>query len=150
MYRLYEITLENGTESQAITSYDTETEALASFHSKYGSQIKSPYYDAQLLIVLDNLGKVVDKSYHTQSEDNVISPRLLEVKVTDSEAENASKYDTNDLVIGNFHSKLGSAMANSEVKAEMLRGIDGKGNELVYQYWVRPIEVEEEPTTDGE
>lgn len=141
MYRLFQFVLEDGTEKPSIYEHETETEALASFHSKYGSQIKKPYYSAMLLVVLDNTGKVVAKGYHTQSEDYSLSPRLLEVKVTDKETADSPSYETTDLVIGNYHSKLGSAMADSTVKAEMLRGIDGQGNEIIYQYWVRPIEI---------
>lgn len=58
--------------------------------------------------------------------------------MTDSEAADMSKYDTVYNVTANYHSKLGSAKKNSAVKAEMLRGIDGKGNQVEYTYWVRP------------
>lgn len=147
MYRLYQFTLLDGTEGQSIYTYETELEAMADFHKKYGSQLKSPYYNAVCLIVLDNVGKVVDSAYHAMSDDYSISSRLITVEVTtDGETANASKYNSTDEILGNFHSKLGSAMDNESVLAEMLRGVDGKGNEIIFKYYVRPISVTEETT----
>lgn len=140
MYRLVEIVILNDKESQSINDFATETEALASFHSKYGSQICNPYYNAQMLLVLDGSLRTIEHSYHTQDETLVIKPRLIEVKTTTEEAENMAAYDSNDLVIGNFHTKLGSAMNNANVKIEVLKGIDSEGNEIIYDSWIRTSE----------
>ena len=67
--------------------------------------------------------------------------RLFEVKVTDSEAANMTKYNSTIYLTANYHTKLGAAKKNANVRAEMLRGIDGKGNQVEYTYWVRPIEI---------
>lgn len=161
MFRLIEITRIADTESQAILDFESEVEASGELHSKLGAAMKAETYQAELLILLDNIGEIVEsgshfKTYEVEEEveteggetetittevEYVLSPRLIEVKVTDSEAANMSKYNSTFDVTANYHSKLGSAKKNLAVKAEMLRGIDGKGNQVEYTYWVRPIEI---------
>lgn len=150
MYRLIELVIQNNKEAQAIYPYDTYEEAKGEFETKVGADMMSNAYSAFTLMVLDNIGVVLDVK-HVGEE---LAPRLIEVKVTDEEEPNISKYDTTQLVEANFHSKWGSAIKNDTVKAEMLRGIDGFGGEVCYTYWVRPIEQEEpapepEETTEG-
>lgn len=145
MYRLIEIVKQNDTESQAIYPFEDYTSAKGEFETKVGADMKSNAYSAFTLMVLDNIGVVLDVK-HVGEE---LAPRLIEVKVTDEEEPNISKYDTTQLVEANFHSKWGSAIKNDAVKAEMLRGIDGFGGEVCYTYWVRPIE-QEEPTPEPE
>ena len=48
-------------------------------------------------------------------------------------------------VSADFWKRLGGAKQNADVKAIMLRGIGANGEQLEYSYWVRPIEVPEEP-----
>lgn len=161
MFRLIEITRIADTESQAILDFESEVEASGELHSKLGAAMKAETYQAELLILLDNIGKIVEsgshfKTYEVEEEveteggetetittevEYELSPRLIEIKVTDSEVANVSKYNTTFDVTANYHSKLGSAKKNLAVKAEMLRGIDGKGNQVEYTYWVRPIEI---------
>lgn len=142
MYRLIEITKQNDKESQAIYPFEDYTSAKGEFETKVGANMKSDAYSAFTLMVLDNIGAVLDVK-HIGEE---LTPRLIEVKVTDTEEPDISKYDTTQLVEANFHSKWGAAIKNDAVRAEMLRGIDGFGGTICYIYWVRPIEpVEPEP-----
>lgn len=152
MYRLIQVVIEDTTQSQSMYEYDTETELMADFHAKYGSQVTKPYYKAMLLVALDGSLKTIDKCYYVgtttdetgeTTEIASLNPRLVEVKTTTEEVGNLSSYDTEELVIGNFHSKLGSAMKNENVKLEVLKGIDGKGNEIIYESWIREAEITE-------
>lgn len=136
MYRLIEIVKQGETESTAIYPFEDYTSAKGEFETRVGADMRSNAYSAFTLMVIDGIGKVLDVKH----EGDGLAPRLLEVKVTDVEEPNMSKYDSTYLVEVNFHSKLGSAIKNSEVRAEMLRGIDEFGGEIVYEYWVRPIE----------
>lgn len=148
MYRLIEIVKQNDTESQAIYPFEDYTSAKGEFETKVGADMKSDAYSAFTLMVLDNIGAVLDVK-HIGEE---LTPRLIEVKVTDTEEPDISKYDTTQLVEANFHSKWGAAIKNDAVRAEMLRGIDGFGGTICYTYWVRPIEyvepVEPEEVTE--
>lgn len=164
MFRLIEITRVADTESQAILDFESEVEASGELHSKLGAAMKAETYQAELLILLDNIGEIVEsgshfKTYEVEEEveteggetetittevEYALSPRLIEVKVTDSEAANMSKYNSTFDVTANYHTKLGAAKKNANVRAEMLRGIDGKGNQVEYTYWVRPIEITSE------
>lgn len=139
MYRLVEIVKQNGTESQAIYPFEDYTSAKGEFETKVGADMKSDAYSAFTLMVLDDIGAVVDVKHVGEG----LSPRLIEVKTTDEEVPNISKYDTTDLVEANFHSKWGAAIKNDAVRAEMLRGIDNFGGAVCYTYWVRPIEYVE-------
>ena len=161
MFRLIEITRISDTESQAILDFESEIEASGELHSKLGAAMKAETYQAELLLLLNNIGEIVEsgshfKTYEVEEEietdggetetittevEYELSPRLIEIKVTDSEAANMSKYNTTFDVTANYHTKLGAAKKNADVRAEMLRGIDGKGNQVEYTYWVRPIEI---------
>ena len=122
--------------------------------------MKDANNQAKLILLLNNIGEVVESGSHfktheveeeietiggetetvTREVEYELSPRLIDVRVTDSEVGNIAKYDTVFDVIANYHTKLGSAKKNADVKAMMLRGIDGKGNQVEYTYWVRPYE----------
>lgn len=164
MFRLIEITRISDTESQATIDFASEVEASGELHSRLGAAMKAETYQAELLLLLNNIGEIVERGTHfktyeveeeietdggetetiTTEVEYELSPRLIEIKVTDSEAANVFKYNTTFDVTANYHSKLGSAKKNLAVKAEMLRGIDGKGNQVEYTYWVRPIEITSE------
>lgn len=145
MYRLIELVIQNNKEAQAIYPFDTYEEAKGEFETKVGADMKSEAYTGFMLLIIDNIGKVID----IKQGGDTFKPRLIEVKVTDEETPEITPYDSTLLVEANFHSKWGAAIKNDKVKAEMLRGIDGFGGEVCYTYWVRPIE-QEEPTPESE
>lgn len=133
MYRLIELIKQDEKESQAIYPFNTYTEAKGEYESKAGANMKSDAYSTFTLMVLDNEGHVCDVKH----EGEELTPRLIEVKTTDTEENDIMKYATTELVEANFHSKWGSAIKNTSVSAEMLRGIDGLGGEVCSTYWVR-------------
>lgn len=68
--------------------------------------------------------------------------RLIEItRIADTESQAILDFESEVEASGELHSKLGAAKKNANVRAEMLRGIDGKGNQVEYTYWVRPIEI---------
>ena len=164
MFRLVEITRVADNETQALREYASEVEASGELHYRLGSAMKDETTQVKLLLLLNNIGEVVESGSHfktheveetietengetetiTTEVEYEVSPRLIDVKVTDSEVGNIAKYDTNLDVTANYHSKLGAAKKSADVKAIMLRGIDGKGNQLEYTYWVRPATVPSE------
>lgn len=150
MYRLLEISKANDKESQAIYPFEDFTAMEAEYESKLGANMKSDSIQAELLIMLDgSLGTIKA----AKVGDSEIQPRLIEVKTTDSEVADIMKYDTTQLVSANFHSKLGAAMKNEAVIIEVLKGIDGNGNEIEHRAWIRPVEPvepQEEPQEQGE
>lgn len=148
MYRIISLvrTVEDSKESQSIYEYASETEAKGNYELKLGQNSKSDLYDAFTILLLDNVGNVLDSAHKGEE----LTPRLINVNVAEdgTEKANISKYDTTDLVEANFHEKLGSTILNTTDKAVMYRGIDGNGAQVCYEYWVRPIEVAEETTTE--
>ena len=64
MFRLIEITRIADTESQAILDFESEVEASGELHSKLGAAMKAETYQAELLILLDNIGKIVESGSH--------------------------------------------------------------------------------------
>ena len=159
MYRLFEVNKINDKESQSIYSFDDFTAMEAEYETKLGAWMKNNDLQGELLIML---GGSLETLGMARIGDAELSPRLIEVKTTNEENETVSKYDTTRIVSANFHSKLGSAMKNEEVKIEVLKGIDGNGNQIEYRSWIRPIPIvvpepevepiEEEPEepTEGE
>lgn len=53
-------------EGKAVYEYQTENEAIASFHSKMGSAMKSDLYDSELLLVIDSNGTVVKREKYSK------------------------------------------------------------------------------------
>ena len=59
MYYLIEIaTGDEKIAGKGIYTYNTRTEALASYHSKLGVAMKSPMYQTELVMVIDDAGAV--------------------------------------------------------------------------------------------
>lgn len=56
------------------------------------------------------------------------------------------EYATEMEAIANFHSKMGGAMKNATYASELLMVVTNTGAVVKSEYWVRPIEVKEEPT----
>lgn len=141
MFRLIEIVrnVSDEKETQSTYEYESAIDAKGDYETKLGADMKSDLYSDVLLILLDNEGDVIDQAFVGQTP---FQPRLYEVKVTNEEVANMSKYDNDNLVIANFHSKWGSAIKNRNVKAEMLRGFNGSGSTLAFTYWVRPTTEE--------
>lgn len=148
MYRIISIvrTVEDSKESQSIYEYTSEVEAKGNYELKLGQNSKSDLYDALTILLLDNVGNILD-SAHVGEE---LTPRLINVNVAENgtETANVAPYDTTALVEANYHEKFGKTILNTTDKAVMYRGIDGNGGFVCYEYWVRPIEVTEETTTE--
>lgn len=143
MYRLYSITRnQDETEKQSIYEYNGVTEAEGNFEQKKGQAMADGKF--AFLMLLDNIGQIHD-GYITKVGEGTITPRLFEVKVTDSEVNKVYPQNTNEAVSADFYKRLGGAKLDDTVKAIMLRGIGANGEELEYAYWVRPIE-QKEPT----
>lgn len=157
MYRLYSITHnQDETEKQSIYEYDNVTEAEGNFEQKKGQAMADG--KVAFLMLLDNIGKIHERydekgkpidTYLTMVGEGTITPRLFEVKVTDSEVNKVYPQNTNEEVSADFYKRLGGAKLDDTVKAIMLRGIGANGEQLEYAYWVRPIEPVE-PTPEPE
>lgn len=147
MYRLYSITRnQDETEKQSIYEYDNVTEAEGNFEQKKGQAMADGKF--AFLMLLDNIGKIHDE-YIAMVGEGTITPRLFEVKTTDSEVNKVYPQETNEAVSADFYKRLGGAKLDNAVKAIMLRGIGANGEQLEYSYWVRPIEPVE-PTPEPE
>lgn len=143
MYRLYKITLNaDGSERPSVDMYDDVTVAEGSFEFQKGLAMENNSF--AFLMLLDNIGQI-HNGYITMVGEGAIKPRLFEVKTTDSEATKSYIHEDAQGVSADFWKRLGGAKQNADVKAIMLRGIGAKGEQLEYSYWVRPIEVPEEP-----
>ena len=134
MYRIIEAVKQDGKETQSWYSFETEAEARVEYETKLGANMKTDIYSASLLALVDNVGNVI---CNKKIGEDALSPRLMEVKATSKEETSLTKYDTDNLVEANFHSKWGAAIKNSSVQSEMLLGFDGEGNAIVSTYWVR-------------
>lgn len=137
MYRLYYITLNtDGTEKQSIYEYENVTEAEGNFEQKKGQAMADGKF--AFLMLLDNIGQI-HNGYIIMVGEGTITPRLFEVKTTDSEVNKVYTQATNEAVLADFYKRLGGAKLDDTVKAIMLRGISANGEQLEYAYWVRPI-----------
>lgn len=141
MFRLYSITRnQDETEKQSIYEYENVTEAEGNFEQKKGQAMADGKF--AFLMLLDNVGQI-HNNYITTVGEGTITPRLFEVKVTDSEVNKVYPQETNEAISADFYKRLGGAKLDDTVRAIMLRGIGANGEQLEYAYWVRPIEQEE-------
>lgn len=142
MYRLYSITHnQDETEKQSIYEYESVTEAEGNFEQKKGQAMADGKF--AFLMLLDYDGRIHD-GYITLVGEGTITPRLFEVKTTDSEVNKVYPQETNAAISADFYKRLGGAKLDDTVKAIMLRGIGAHGEQLEYSYWVRPIGVPSE------
>lgn len=145
MYRLIEITFSNDKESQAIYPYDDIVALEAEYESKLGQAMLNN--TDELLIALDNIGKVVEGSNKTplsaKHGSHNFAPRLYECKTTDVETPDVAKYDNEATLHARFHTKKGAAMKDNAVKQEVLFGFVNN-SQVEYCQWVRPVEIPEE------
>lgn len=65
MFYLLEVTTTDKV-SKAVYQYDTLNEAKANFHSKLGSQMKSAFCLAELVMVIDEYGAVYASERYTK------------------------------------------------------------------------------------
>lgn len=139
MYRLYSITHnQDETEKQSIYEYENVIEAEGNFEQKKGQAMADGKF--AFLMLLDNIGQI-HNGYITMVGEGTITPRLFEVKTTDSEVNKVYPQETNEAVSADFFKRLGGAKLDDTVRATMLRGIGANGEQLEYAYWVRPIEI---------
>ena len=142
MYRFYKIVLkEDGTEQPSVTEYEDVVVAEGNFEFQKGLAMENKTF--AFLMLLDNIGQIHNGYIATVGEGE-IKPRLFEVKVKDTEAAKSYLHDENSEVSADFFKRLGGAKQDATVKAIMLRGIGAHGEQLEYQYWVRPVEIPEE------
>lgn len=77
MFYLIEIsTGDSKIAGKSIYEFETENEAEANFHSKLGSAMKSPLFATELLMVVDENGKVLQRKKHVAP---VVEPTVDEV-----------------------------------------------------------------------
>ena len=59
-------------------------------------------------------------------------------------------YDTKDLAVANFHSKMGGAMKNENYATELLTVLSGEGSVVKTEFFERPIPTPDpEPEVEG-
>ena len=67
MFYVVEITTgDSKIAGKAVYEYATETEAIATFHSKLGTAMKSELYDCSLVMVIDSNGAVYRSEKYTK------------------------------------------------------------------------------------
>lgn len=156
MLYLLEVSFANDKESQAIYPYEDIVALEADFETKLGQAMtaKTP----ELLIALDNIGKVVKGSNYSmliaKYGDHDFSPRLYECKTKDGAEDepDLTKCDDTAAVTSKYHTKKGAAMKDATVRQEVLYGFVND-TQVEYCQWVRPVPIPEpepqpEPTPE--
>lgn len=145
MLYLFEVTYTNNKESVALypTSgqepFADETALTAEFDTKMGAAMKADAYKAELLVAFDHTGHIFAQGYDSKDEEVSLSPRHIWVQA-DSNGETANQASKVDLrtLEADIYSKRGSAKKNTDIKAILNLGVDGK-SVVINDYFVRPI-----------
>lgn len=56
---------------KSVYEYGTKNEAVAMFHQKLGTAMKSELYTTEVIMVTDYSGNVITKEYFTRNEDEL-------------------------------------------------------------------------------
>jgi hypothetical protein len=67
----------------------------------------------------------------------------------DVQEDNVAAYDSEQLAIGNYHTKLASQRNNASINFAVTVRLDGKGNFKDFDAWTRPVEPEPEPEPEA-
>jgi len=132
MYRLIELTKQNNEESQAVEAYETLEEAKDAFDAKVEEATSSGIYSGFTFIVIDKLGNVQNSKH--DGED--LMPSLVEIKTTDHDIVNITRYPTEEEVFTAFSIAQNNARKETDLKAECLFGLNNIGVQVIYTYWV--------------
>lgn len=68
----YVIEISTGDEKikgKGIYEYATEREAVAAFHTKLGTAMKSPLFESELVMVVNKFGYIVCREYYSVNND---------------------------------------------------------------------------------
>lgn len=132
MYRLIELTKQNNEESQAIEAYETLEEAKDAFDAKVEEATSSGIYSGFTFIVINELGNVQNSKH--DGED--LMPSLVEIKTTDHDIVNITRYSTEEEVFTAFNTAQNNARKEADLKAECLFGLNNVGIQVIHTYWV--------------
>ena len=146
-YKIIEVIKTSERESQSIYENDDLNAALATLHYDFGTAVKLDTTVAVYVLAIDsNDGFVVAKQYWQKDDDTLVSTdtafRNRVFTTNDFEADNLAPYDTERLAIGNYHTKIARAMNLAECNKAITIRIDGAGNAVDSDMFVRNPETE--------
>lgn len=133
-YKLIEVSKTAEKESQSIYDKDNRDEAVNTMHNDFGVAVKQDVTIGAYAVVIDNTtGAKVDSAQWGETvKDRVYTHN-------DATEDNISPYDTEQLAIGNYHTKLASQRNNANVNHAVTVRLDGTGNFADYDMWNRPV-----------
>lgn len=150
MFKLYEFYRKKGetAEQKTYNPFELQGDAEAFFDTKLSNALKATDEVFHFLLILDDVGSVVAQEF---VGEGYMNPKLLSFKWDNGveKLENTS-YDVASDVKAEYYAKLGTAMRNTNIQGIMLRGVGARGEEIIFTYWVRPIEPEPEPEENTE
>lgn len=129
-YKLIEISKTSEKESQSIYDKDNLNEAITAMHNDFGVAVKQDATIGAYAVVIDNnTGQVGGKAQWGESvKDRVYTHN-------DATDDNISSYDTEQLAIGNYHTKLASQRSNAQVNHAITVRLDGRGDFADVDVW---------------
>lgn len=153
-YKLIEINKKtSGQEVQSIYDHTDFTTLIATMNNDFGVQVKNDEVVSVYCLAIDNeTGAKIDCCYYEapvnvvpaeEGEEPVVIETTIRSRVythNDYASDNIAAYDTERLALGNYHTKLASAMNKAECHKAITILIDSKGNFVEFSNWTRPEE----------
>lgn len=136
-YKLIEVSKTAEKESQSIYDKETLDEAVVAMHNDFGVAVKQDTTIGAYAVVINNTtGEKVDKlQYGDMIKDRVYTHNNYA-------DDNISAYDSAQLAIGNYHTKLAAQRSNPQCELAITVRLDGLGNFADSDKWEKPV-VEE-------
>jgi hypothetical protein len=139
-YKLIEVVKDETKETPGIYDQDTLEAALIKMHNDFGVAVKQATTVGVYCAIIDNMtgarsdvlqwGEAVKDRVYTHN---------------DVQEDNVASYDSEQLAIGNYHTKLASQRNNASINFAVTVRLDGKGNFKDFDAWTRPYEPAPEP-----
>ena len=129
-FKLIEVSKTAEKESQSIYDKNTLEEAVNTMHNDFGVAVKQESTIGAYAVVIDNnTGAKADRAQWGEPvKDRVYTHN-------DATEDNISPYDSEQLAIGNYHTKLASQRSNPNITHAVTIRLDGKGDFADSDVW---------------
>lgn len=135
LYKLIEVSKTTEKESQSIYDKETLENAVNTMHNDFGVAVKQDSTIGAYAVIIDNeTGTKVDKvQWGLPIKERVYTHN-------DFSEDNISAYDSEQLSIGNYHTKLASQRNNDKVNHAVTVRLDAFGDFADSDVWNRATE----------
>lgn len=133
-FKLIEIIKTSERESQSIYDKEILDEAVIAMHNDFGVAVKQDTTIGAYAVIVDNTtgARIDGAQWGEPVKDRVYTHN-------DVTEDNISSYESEQLAIGNYHTKLAAQRNNANVTHAITLRLSGTGEFVDFDSWTKPI-----------